>query len=199
MTQTMTPDEYFEFASQPYDGDTAAEFAAWPSFPFAGPLTAKVLTAPELPEPPRRGEIGEECPDCAGGSTTLWQNGRWRIHPLFPTLMPVGLMLKPVDHYHAGDLPDELAAELGVLMNHLTAAIEAQEFVGRAHINRWGDGGAHLHYWFMGRPAGQLQMRGSFGIVWADLGQPLPQHVLEANHRMVLMNFVARAGGALAA
>ncbi|MDE8668767.1 hypothetical protein PY310_09260 [Pseudarthrobacter sp. H3Y2-7] len=199
MTQMMTPDEYFKFASQPNDEDPATEFAEWPTFPFAGPLTTKALTAPEMPEPPRRGENGEECTDCEGKASSLWQNGRWRIHQLNPTLMPVGLMLQPVDHYDAGELPDELAAELGVLMNHLTAAIEAQEFVGRAHVNRWGDGGAHLHFWFMGRPIGQLQMRGSLGILWADLGQALPQRVLDSNHRLVLMNFVARAGGEMAA
>ncbi len=113
MTQKMTPDEYFRFASQPNDEDPATEFAAWPTFPFAGPLTTKALTSPELPEPPRRGEKGKECSDCGGGASS------------------------------------------------------------------------------------QLQMRGSLGILWADLGRALPQHILDANHRLVLTNFVARVGGEL--
>lgn len=41
--------------------------------------------------------------------------------------------------------------------------------IARVHVNRWGDGGAHFHLWFMPRPLGMLQLRGSMLPMWLDL------------------------------
>ncbi len=41
--------------------------------------------------------------------------------------------------------------------------------VARVHVNRWGDGGAHFHLWFMPRPLGMLQLRGSMLPMWLEL------------------------------
>ena len=46
----------------------------------------------------------------------------------------------------------DLAAELGVLSTHLARHVEALTHLSRCHVYRIGDGGAHLHVWFFGRP-----------------------------------------------
>jgi hypothetical protein len=46
-------------------------------------------------------------------------------------------------------------------------AIEALPHIARAHVSRWGDGGAHLHVFFLARPVGFAQLRGTFLAVWA--------------------------------
>ena len=89
-------------------------------------------------------------------------------------------MLHPRDHYDLGDLPDELAAELGVLTAHVVRHLEALPHIARAHVYRIGDGGAHLHIWFFARPAGQAQLYGSWLVVWDDL---LPEYPAERGRR----------------
>ena len=42
------------------------------------------------------------------------------------------------------DLPDEMAAELGVLTAHIVRHVQALPHISRAHVYRIGDGGAHL-------------------------------------------------------
>jgi hypothetical protein len=41
--------------------------------------------------------------------------------------------------------------------------------VARVHLNKWGDGAAHLHLWLIARPAGMLQLRGSCLTLWDGL------------------------------
>jgi hypothetical protein len=43
------------------------------------------------------------------------------------------------------------------------------------HVNRWGDGSAHLHLWFLARPFGRLQLRGTFLSLWDDILPPVPE------------------------
>jgi hypothetical protein len=50
------------------------------------------------------------------------------------------LVAQPLAHHDLADLPDELAAEMGVLLVHLTRAMEALPQVGRVHLAKWGDG-----------------------------------------------------------
>ncbi|MFI6848181.1 hypothetical protein OG535_07260 [Kitasatospora sp. NBC_00085] len=45
------------------------------------------------------------------------------------------------------------------------------------HVNRWGDGAAHLHLWLIARPEGMMQLRGSTLPLWTD---PLPAPSAEA-------------------
>jgi hypothetical protein len=49
------------------------------------------------------------------------------------------------------------------------------------HLNRWSDGGAHLHWWFIARPVGLLQLRGSALPTWLDVLPPLPADVWRAD------------------
>ncbi len=79
-------------------------------------------------------------------------------------------MLEPRAHFaEPGDLPDELAAELGVLLARIERAIRSIGEIGRVHVCRWGDGGEHLHWWFMARPARTPQLIGSFAAIWDDI------------------------------
>jgi hypothetical protein len=44
--------------------------------------------------------------------------------------------------------------------------------VGRVHLYRWGDGGAHFHVWFVPRPLGRLDMSGAYLMAWEDTLEP---------------------------
>ena len=48
-------------------------------------------------------------------------------------------------------------------------AILALGDVGRVHLYRWGDGGAHFHVWFMPRPLGMLEASGMMLPLWEDV------------------------------
>jgi hypothetical protein len=93
------------------------------------------------------------------------------------------------------DLPDQLAAELGVLTAHIVRHMEALEHIARAHVYRLGDGGAHLHVWFFARPEGQVQMRGSWLVVWDDLLPEYPADVADADAAVVAGALAASYGG----
>ena len=84
-------------------------------------------------------------------------------------------MLMPRDHLDLGDLSDGMAAELGVLAVRVTRAVEALDAIGRVHLYKFGDGGAHLHAFLLGRPAGLLQLRGSNLALWEEMLPVLPR------------------------
>ena len=46
---------------------------------------------------------------------------------------------------------------------------------------RWGEGAEHLHWWFIGRPEGQGQMRSSFAEIWDEVLPPTPREIWEDN------------------
>ena len=80
-------------------------------------------------------------------------------------------------HHHDSfaDLPDDLLRELGPLIARIERAILSLGGVGRVHVARWGDGGEHFHLWFMPRPFGALQLRGSMLPVWVDFMATCPE------------------------
>ena len=92
-----------------------------------------------------------------------------------PTGLPMVLILESRSHLDLGDLPNLLAAELGVMTVRLERAIRSLDGVARVHVNRWGDGSAHLHMWFLARPYGRLQLRGTFLSLWDDILPPDPR------------------------
>ena len=180
----------------------AAEIPNWDIFPFeAGQLRLKPLQPLAAAEEPRHGEGGRPC-QCtdpfARQEGLAWEDEHWRLTALGPSGAPLVAMLVPREHHDLGDLPDERAAELGRLIVHLAAAVEALPSVGRVHVSRWGDGGAHLHVFFIARPARMPQLRGTCMALWDDFLPPLPVAVRDENLAFVVDRLVRSYGGAAA-
>ncbi|WP_244876840.1 hypothetical protein [Winogradskya consettensis] len=85
------------------------------------------------------------------------------------------LILECRSHLDLGDLTNLLAAELGVMTVRLERAVRSLDGVARVHVNRWGDGSSHLHMWFLARPYGLLQLRGTFLSLWDDILPVIPE------------------------
>ena len=161
----------------------------WESWPFAGELSVRPLERPVQSEKPRHGEGGVGCDRCAASDDAyVWTNERWRLFGLNkPSGLPVVVLLEPRAHFSApGDLPEELAAELGVLTGRIERAVRGVEGVGRVHVLRYGEGSDHLHIWFMGRPARFEQMRSSFAAIWDDVLPPTPEDIWRGNLELVV-------------
>jgi diadenosine tetraphosphate (Ap4A) HIT family hydrolase len=159
-------------------------------FRFEGKLPPRPLQPPLERDPPRTGADGVDCHACAAPDDEyLWTDERWRLRALGPSGLPVVALLEPRTHYaEPGDLPDEAAAALGITLARVERAVRAVQGVGRVHVCRWGDGGEHLHWWFMARPARLPQLLGSFAAIWDDILPPLPEDVWRDN-----LEIVARA------
>ncbi|WP_422734908.1 hypothetical protein ACN26Y_07640 [Micromonospora sp. WMMD558] len=104
------------------------------------------------------------------------------------------LILESRSHLDLGDLPNLLAAELGVMTVRLERAIRSLDGVARVHVNRWGDGSAHLHMWFLARPYGQLQLRGTFLPLWDSILPPISESTWRENLALVAA-WLAEFGG----
>jgi hypothetical protein len=172
------------------------DFTRWPSFPFEGDLRVKPLDAPVDVEPPRKGEDPADCTACAAPDDAyIWVSDRWRVRAMDrPTGLPMVLILESRSHLDLGDLPNMLAAELGVMTVRLERAIRSLDDVARVHVNRWGDGEAHLHLWFMGRPQGRLQLRGTFLSLWDEILPPVSEAKWRENLALVAA-WLAEFGG----
>jgi diadenosine tetraphosphate (Ap4A) HIT family hydrolase len=153
------------------------DFVSWPSFPFEGDLKIKPLDPVAETEPPRDGEDASECVACAAKDEAyIWVSERWRVRAMDrPSGLPMVLILESRSHLDLGDLPNLLAAELGVMTVRLERAVRSLDDVARVHVNRWGDGAAHLHLWFLARPHGRLQLRGSFLSLWDEILPPISE------------------------
>ncbi|HET6532924.1 MAG TPA: hypothetical protein VFH03_20230 [Actinoplanes sp.] len=163
------------------------DFTRWPSFPFEGDMRVKPLAAPVPVEPPRSGEDAADCVACnTPDDAYIWVSERWRVRAMDrPTGLPMVLILECRSHLDLGDLPNLLAAELGVMTVRLERAIRSLDGVARVHVNRWGDGSAHLHMWFLARPYGRLQLRGTFLSLWDDILPPSPEQQWRENLALV--------------
>ncbi|MEV4421683.1 hypothetical protein AB0L40_17125 [Patulibacter sp. NPDC049589] len=163
------------------------DFTRWPSFPFEGDMRVKKLAAPVEVEPPRSGEDASDCVACGTPDDAyIWVSERWRVRAMDrPTGLPMVLILECRSHLDLGDLPNMLAAELGVMTVRLERAIRSLDGVARVHVNRWGDGSAHLHMWFLARPYGRLQLRGTFLSLWDDILPVIPEAQWRENLALV--------------
>ncbi|WP_232290180.1 hypothetical protein [Micromonospora sp. ATCC 39149] len=172
------------------------DFTSWPSFPFEGDFRVKHLEDPVPVEPPRKGEGSRECTACAAPDDAyIWVGERWRVRAMDrPTGLPMVLILESRSHLDLGDLPNLLAAELGVMTVRLEKAIRSLDGVARVHVNRWGDGSAHLHLWFLARPYGRLQLRGTFLSLWDSILPPISEQQWRENLAMVAA-WLAEFGG----
>jgi hypothetical protein len=195
----LSPEEFYEHALAAADGQARlplSRMTGWDISPFEPEgLRVSPLRAPVLPDRPREGEDPADCDSCARRDEGLWINDHWRVSRVPRVGVPLVLMLHPRDHYDLADLPDDLAAELGVLTTHIARHIEALPHVSRAHAYRIGDGGAHLHVWFFARPEGQSQLYGSWLVVWDDLLPEYPAGVAEADAAIVAGALASSYGG----
>jgi len=171
----------------------------WEIFPFEGDLRVKRLEDPVLPEPPRRGEGGVDCGSCAAGTTgAVWYDERWKlVAPHEPLAVPA-VLLCPIAHHDLEDLDGVLAREMGFQIWRVERALRSIGGVGRVHVNRWGDGGAHLHLWFFARPEGVLQLRGSSLSDWTDCLPPMPAREWQATMAAVAEDMAVLGGTAQA-
>lgn len=168
-------------------------------FPFEPEFTVVAFADPVLPEPERAGERVADCMTCQRPDSHYgWTNERWRLSSL-TVAQQLGVhafMLTPRVHADLHELDAESAAEQGRLLVAVERAIVAGiDGVARVHVSRWGDGGAHLHWWFMARPAGLLQLRGSALPVWLDVLPPLPEDQVSADVARVMAELRQAVGG----
>lgn len=176
-----TPEELWERA---HDALRIPPVEDWDTWPFDGELSVRRLKPPVERERPRFGAGGVDCRRCAASDDEyLWTNEDWRLFsPEKPSGLPLVVLLEPRAHFaEPGDLPDDLASELGLLLARIERAVRSLGELGRVHVCRWGDGGEHLHWWFMARPARLPQLVGSFAAIWDDILPPTPEEVWRAD------------------
>ncbi|MFI0895176.1 hypothetical protein [Streptomyces sp. NPDC020983] len=195
----LRPDEFHARALSVADGESRlplSRMTGWDISPFEQEgLRVAPLRPPVLPEPPRHGEDPADCGSCRERDEGIWLDDRWRLTRIPKVGVPLVLMLHPRDHHDLDDLPDDLAAELGVLTAHIARHVQALPHIARCHVYRIGDGGAHLHIWFFARPEGQAQLYGSWMVVWDDLLPEYPEDVAAADAATVADALVASYGG----
>lgn len=197
----FSTDEFYARALAHADADgrlPAPEQSSWDIFPFVEEsLVVRPLQPPVLPEPPRNGEDGPAgCWRCDNPeANVVWSDERWVLGVGGePGGLPFIAALQPKAHLDLGDLDDAYAAELGVLTVRVERAIRALGDIGRVHVNKWGDGGAHLHLMFLARPAGLLQLRGSCLTIWEEMLPRVPDEVVLADARRVAEELAAYGG-----
>jgi diadenosine tetraphosphate (Ap4A) HIT family hydrolase len=140
--------------------------------PYDEPLTRREPGPRVVPEPPRRGEPGgEPCAICEGDTTSaVWSDEHFTLHPPVNGSLPGTVWLASRAHVDSfKDLPPEVAAEFAPLAGRIERAILARGDVGRVHVYRWGDGGAHFHVWFIPRPLGMLEAKNHMLPLWEDV------------------------------
>ena len=130
----------------------------WETFPLASPSWRLRQIGPLLDaERPRSAENAADC-WCREVDADLdhvhakivWRDAHWVLGASRDTGIPVTLFLEPRRHGDLADMSEERAAEMGRLL--VAAAVEALPSVAQAHVCRWGDGSAHLHWWVIGPP-----------------------------------------------
>jgi len=197
----LTPEEFYEHAIAAADAELRlplAKMTYWDIFPFdEDGLKVASLRPPVVPEKLRQGDGGVDCFSCERSDQGIWLNDGWRLTRIEGVGVPLVLMLHPRSHVDLADLPDELAGQLGRLTVQIARAVEDIPHISRCHVYRIGDGGAHMHVWFFGRPEGQSQLYGSLLPVWDDLLPDYPPDVAEADARVVAATLLASFGGRL--
>jgi diadenosine tetraphosphate (Ap4A) HIT family hydrolase len=195
----LSPQKFYEHAITAADAERRlplSRMTGWDISPFEPDgLRVAPLRPPVLPEPQRQGEDPADCTSCSRRDEGIWFDDHWRLTRIAGAGVPLVLMLHPREHFDLADLSDERAAEFGVLTTHIARHIQALPHITRAHVYRIGDGGAHLHVWFLARPEGQAQLYGSWMAVWDDLLPEYPADVSEADAAIVAEALIASYGG----
>jgi diadenosine tetraphosphate (Ap4A) HIT family hydrolase len=188
-----------EHAHDPRTGPTGAlrtpPVREWDSWPFEGDVVPKTLRAPE-PEPARDGEGGRSCEACdKPDADYIWTDERWRLMAFPPSGLPLVAILEPREHVDAPrDLSDTMLADMGIMLARVERAVLAVAGIERVHILRYGEGAAHLHWWFMARPTGLRQTASGFAMIWDDVLPPTPEDVWRQNLATVVAAMEAPTG-----
>jgi diadenosine tetraphosphate (Ap4A) HIT family hydrolase len=151
--------------------------------PYLEPLVPREPAERVVPEPPRRGETGgEPCGICTGQTTApVWSGQHWTLHPPTGGSLPGTVWLASRLHVDSFiDLPEDAAADFGRVAARVERAILGLGEIGRVHLYRWGDGGAHFHAWFVPRPLGMLEAQGKMLPLWEDVLPNVPDEELAA-------------------
>lgn len=165
--------------------------STWDIFPWeqvGDTWLPKVVRPPVDEEEPRWGEGGKPCWCEKGGDPehAVWRNDNWLVTTTpKPSGMPLIMFLQPHEHMDMSDLDDEQAAELGRIEVWLHRIMSHLPHVGRVHVAKWGDGGAHLHLWFIARYARLPNILGSMAVEWDEILPPPPDDVWRADLRWV--------------
>jgi diadenosine tetraphosphate (Ap4A) HIT family hydrolase len=158
------------------------------TMPYSEPLVLRAPAARVIPEPPRRGEPGgEPCGICAGAAAgAVWHDDLWTLHPPVGGSLPGTVWVASREHFDSFvDMPAPYAADFGRMAGRVERAILSLGGVARVHLNRWGDGGAHFHVWFIPRPLGMLEAKGMYLPIWEDVLPNVADAELEAAARKV--------------
>ena len=165
--------------------------ATWDIFPWeqvGDTWQPKVVQPPLAREEPRWGEGDKPC-HCAEGAeppNAVWRNERWVVTSTDkPGGMPLILFLHPVEHMDLSDLDDAMASELGRISVWLQRIMARLPHIGRVHVCRWGDGGSHLHVWFIARYERLPHLLGSMAVEWDEMLPPPPEDVWRADVKHV--------------
>lgn len=181
------------------------ESATWEVFPW-DVVDGRLAPQPLRPPADETARFGEEgggpCQVCAENSDAariVWEDERWVLtHRGGPSGLPLVLLLNTREHQDFGELDDDLASELGRITNRLVRIIEHLPNIGRVHVNRWGDGGAHFHLWFSARTERLTSVRGSYATDWDDILPPGPEDVWRADLHTVATKLANWGGDARA-
>lgn len=163
--------------------------------PYAEPHIPLEPGAPTVPEPPRRGEPGgPPCGVCTNSNLPqVWEDQHWTVHPPVGGSLPGTVWAASREHVDSfADLSPGAQAGFGPLCARIDAALMARGDVGRVHLYRWGDGGAHFHVWFIPRPLGMLEASGAMLPLWEDV---LP-NVTDEELRIAAEELAVRMGPA---
>jgi len=158
------------------------------TMPYCEPLVPRAPGERVIPEPPRRGEPGgEPCAICGGATTgALWSDELWTLHAPVDGSLPGAVWVASRQHFDSfGDMPAAYTADFGRMCSLVERAMLELSGVGRVHLYRWGDGGAHFHVWFLPRPLGMLEARGMYLPIWEDVLPNVTDAELEAAARKV--------------
>ncbi|HEX4728016.1 MAG TPA: hypothetical protein VH298_09470 [Jatrophihabitans sp.] len=195
----LSPEEFYRHALAATDSEhrlPLSRMTGWDISPFdPDGLRVAPLRPPVLPEPERHGENPADCSSCRRRDEGIWFDEHWRLTRIEKVGVPLILMLHPREHYDLADLPDDRAAELGVLITQIARQVQALPHISRAHVYRIGDGAEHLHIWFFARPEGQAQLYGSWLPVWDDLLPEYPAEPADSDAALVADALISSYGG----
>lgn len=124
----LTADEFYARVLAAADDQARLPLSrttGWEISPFEQDgLRVTPLRPPVASEAVRDGEDPANCRSCRQQDVGIWLNDRWRLTRMSGAGVPLVLMLHPRHHHDLIDLPDDLAAEMGILTAHIGRHIE---------------------------------------------------------------------------